>query len=111
MILDLFCITFIIVFIVDISGVVYHIKKYILKLLFKLKNPDPESMHIHLLECSLCITWWSGIIYILLTNNFNIYSLALVAVFSLLTSVIGNTIQLILDLCNTIISKIYSLIK
>jgi len=111
MITNLFYITFLIVFITDISGVTYYIKKTLLKLLFKSKNPDPDKFTIKILECSLCQVWWCGIIYLLATQELSFGSLALVAVFSLSTSVLGNLVQLVIDICNTVIEKIYILLK
>lgn len=111
MTLDLFYITFISVFIIDISGVIDYIKKQIVKILFKIDNPDPSYVKLPFITCSLCTVWWAGIIYILINNEFTFKNIALVAAFSLSTSVIYNVTQLLLDLINTLISKIYKLIQ
>lgn len=39
--------------------------------------------------CSLCMTWWSGIVYLLVTGRFCLSLLAYVAAFSFLSLPIG----------------------
>lgn len=113
MILDLFYITLILVFIIDISGFTYSIRDVISKYYskkFKI-NIDPENIKLPYITCSLCSVWWTGIIYLFVTHNITLCGLALVAIYSALTSVIASFMQLILDLCNSIISKIYKIIQ
>ena len=67
--INLTLITAIVVFIVDISGAVDSLKSGLKWILTKgkMKNSDYQ---LKPLDCSLCMTFWSGIIYLLITNNF-----------------------------------------
>lgn len=98
MYLDLFCIAFIMVFIQDISGVVYHLETSIGKLLNLRQKPS-----IKVLECSLCSTWWLGLIYLLCVGHFTIVNVAIVAMIAMLTPVIQDAERLIIDICGEII--------
>mgnify|MGYP003307854558 CR=1 FL=1 len=65
--IDLIIIQIIIVFIIDICGVVPNIKKGISRILTKGKIiTDDYSMKP--LDCSLCMCFWTCLIYSLLTN-------------------------------------------
>lgn len=113
MVLDLFYISLILVFIIDISGFTNSLRDAISKYYTKkLKiNIDPEEVKLPYITCSLCSVWWTGIIYLFVTHNISLYGLSLVGIYSALTSVMANFMQLILDLCNSIISKIYKIIQ
>lgn len=84
-ILDLLLIQCIIVFITDISGITHYIKKWIWKYLRGTTN-YPPSFELHLVECSLCQTWWIGLIYLIITHNISIPMIAYVAALSYLTT-------------------------
>lgn len=93
-ILDLFILTCIVVFIVDISGFVDNFKSCLKKILTHglLTNSD---YRLKPFDCSLCMTWWTGIIYLLCTGNFTIPMIGVVALFAFLTITIKNYIYII----------------
>ena len=64
--INLLCIQIVLVFIIDLSGVMNHISQFVWKWL----NPKLpyKGWMIPLASCSLCSTWWTGIIYILITG-------------------------------------------
>ena len=76
---DLLFLTLIVVFIVDISGFTESwlgaFSKWLGHPVYSLK---PFS-------CSLCMTWWSGIVYLLVTGRFCITLLAYVALMAFLS--------------------------
>jgi hypothetical protein len=67
MILDLICIWFICVLVIDISGFIDSIKYGLSYLLTKGKIPTTDY-RLKPIDCSLCATFWCGLIYVLVTN-------------------------------------------
>ena len=108
--INLTLITAIVVFIVDISGAVDSLKSGLKWILTKgkMKNSDYQ---LKPLDCSLCMTFWSGIIYLLITNNFTLPYLAFVCLLACFSGIIKNTILLVEDIITTIIQLIYKLIE
>lgn len=103
MIIDLICMTFIMVFIIDISGVVEHLENFLTKLFkskFQLHIPRPFS-------CSLCMTFWSGIIYIICNDEFSITSIAIVCLCALFSSTFTDAINVIINNIKKLLNKIY----
>lgn len=107
--INLTLIAAIVVFIVDISGAIDSLKSG-LKLILtkgKMKNSDYQ---LKPLDCSLCMTFWSGIIYLLITNNFTLPYLAFVCLLACFTGVIKTSILLVEDILIKITQLIYKLI-
>lgn len=103
MIIDLICMTFIMVFVIDISGVVEHLETFITKLFkskFQLHIPRPFS-------CSLCMTFWSGIIYIICNSELSITSIAIVSLCAMLSSTLNDVINVIINNIKKLLNKIY----
>lgn len=99
----------IVVFIVDISGAVDSLKSGLKWILTKgkMKNSDYQ---LKPLDCSLCMTFWSGIIYLLITNNFTLPYLAFVCLLACFSGVIKTSILLVEDILIKITQLIYKLI-
>lgn len=110
MILNLFIIAVITVFIIDISGFVNEVKLMISKWLTKGKIISAD-WDLKPFTCSLCMTFWIGLIYIICLNQFTLLNLLLVCVFSFLTPVINETLLLIKDLIIKLINKIRDLCR
>ena len=91
MYIDLLLLAVIICFIVDISGALRKFRK-------------PFS-------CSLCCSWWGGLIYLLVTRNFTIQGVAFVAVLSMMSSVITGFLLTLKELLNYILHKINSILQ
>ena len=107
--INLILIAAIVVFIVDISGAVDSLKSGLKWILTKgkMKNSDYQ---LKPLDCSLCMTFWSGIIYILITNNFTLPYLAFVCLLACFSGVIKTSILLVEDILIKITQLIYKLI-
>ena len=107
--INLTLITVIVVFIVDISGAVDSLKSGLKRILTKgkMKNSDYQ---LKPLDCSLCMTFWSGIIYLIITNNFTLPYLAFVCLLACFTGVIKTSILLVEDILIKITQLIYKLI-
>lgn len=91
MILDLFLITIIICFIIDISGIIESIEWWLSKWLkVNCKIPKPFS-------CSLCMTFWIGLIWISIFD-FTLLNFVYVCLFATLSEQISNFIIIIKQL-------------
>ena len=99
--LKLFELTVIVVIIVDISGFVDSIKSLIGKVL------HINNVSLKPLDCSLCMTFWASLIYLLITNELSITAVMVALLLSTMTPIIKDSIYLIRDLICTIISKAY----
>ena len=100
--LNLILIQFIVVNIVDISGIMDSIKNGLSKWLdIKITKPLP------LIGCSYCSTWWTGLIYLMVTGNVTLYYVAILLMICSLTTVTMEVIYLIQD----ILIKILQIIR
>lgn len=108
-IINLTLIAAIVVFIVDISGAVDSLKSGLKWILTKgkMKNSDYQ---LKPLDCSLCMTFWSGIIYLLITKNFTLPYLAFVCLLSCFSGIIKSSILLVEDILIKITQLIYKLL-
>lgn len=77
-------------FIADISGFPQHIRKILSRWLnIRIETLKP-------LDCSLCLTWWTGLIYLILTE-ITIKNIAILSISCALTPVIGEVIMALRD--------------
>ena len=98
----LLLIAFITVFIIDYSGFIDEMDKILTKVL-KSKTP----LHIPKpFSCSLCSTFWLGLIYLICVNQFTLLNIAGVIVVSAFTPEILAFIYLMKDLFNSIIDSV-----
>ena len=102
----------IIVFIVDLSGSIEHLVKPIVK--HFLHIPPHKDINLPLIECSLCVTWWTGLIYICIvsiTNSFTfnqfLILVSVLALVSFLTPVLKDLLVLVKDLIIRFIEVFY----
>lgn len=102
MILDLLYIAIILVFIIDYSGFITTIEDFV----SRTASHAGRKIHIRIprpFSCSLCMQWWSGLIYIIVTGNLSFKNLAIVALISASTIIIADIMDFIRDLLLTII--------
>ena len=108
MIINLFFITFIITFIIDYSGIIQSIENFLYKKIgkskFIVRIPKPFS-------CSLCMTFWTGLLYLIIIGCLNIQNIFIVCLFSISTKMIIDLIYLIIDFFDFILKKINGWIK
>lgn len=99
---NLILIGFIVVFMIDYSGFIDEADKILTKV-FKSKIP----LHIPKpFSCSLCSTFWLGLIYLLCAGQFNLLNIAGVIVVSAFTPEILAFIYFMKDLYNYIMDGI-----
>lgn len=104
--LNLLLLQLITVFVVDLSGVMTHIKRWIWRWL---KGEKPyKDFGFKPFDCSLCSTWWAGLIYLLITHSFTIPYIGYVALLAFLASTAAALLQLIKDILDYILWKISS---
>lgn len=113
MIVNILLIAIIIVFIVDLSGAIENLVKPVVK--HFLHIPPHKDITLPLIECSLCVTWWIGLIYVCwvsITNAFTfnqfLILISVLAVISFLTPVIKDIFLLIKDLIIRLIDVCYN---
>ena len=105
MIIELILIQLIIVFIIDLSGAVESFKLFISKILTK-GRIQTTNFDLKPFTCSLCSTWWIGLIYLLICHSFTIPYIALVALLSYLTPLSSSILLLIKDLAIFLVNKL-----
>lgn len=90
--IDLLILTLIIVFIVDVSGIVESVEQALSKRKKTVvRIPRPWS-------CSLCLSWWAGLIYLFVTQSFTIPMIGFVALMSLMTPVFSGILVSVREL-------------
>lgn len=107
--INLLLISLIVVFIVDISGVVDNLKSGIKWLLTKGKMSGSEY-RLKPLDCSLCMIFWICLIYLLIIGKFTLPYIAFTCLLATFSAILKNTILLLEDIINKIIQLIYKLI-
>ena len=114
-ILDLILLTIIICFIVDVSGFINDgIKPLIANIINRNSNIkiNPESINIPKpFSCSLCMTFWCSLGYLLFTSNFTLPYIALVSFLSLISSNISGFLFCVKDILALIENLIQRLIQ
>ena len=111
-IINILLLATIIVFIVHLSGAIEHLVKPIVK--YFLHIPPHKDINLPLIGCSLCCTWWIGLIYICIVSIANAFTfnqflilVSVLALVSFLTPVIKDILILIKDLIIRLIGVFY----
>ena len=87
------------IFIIDISGVMQSLVHPLLKKLFDIKG----QIKVPLFDCSLCVVFHTGWIYLLATNQFTAIAFLFTTMVSFLSSHICSLLLLISDSISTLI--------
>lgn len=98
-------------FIIDCSGFINSIKRQYLRKIFKIKNPDISNLNWKPFDCSLCMTFWLGIIYLLITSNFTLFNFAILSILSLMSSNVSGLLLTIKDFLSSFEMWLEKLIK
>lgn len=98
--LNLFLLTLICVYIIDVARFPDSIKSGLSILL------GYKVVHLKPLDCSLCASFWVGLLYLLITAQCNILNIAILLTFSVLTTNIADFIFNIKDLITRLIRLI-----
>lgn len=102
MLIDILLLTIIIVYVIDLSGIITQIEWWLSKMLdVKCTIPKPFN-------CSFCLSWWIGLIYLIITSNFTLTMICYVAMLSFLTPIINDIIILLRDTLRKLIQLFYT---
>ena len=104
--LNLLIINLVVILIVDISGFVPNLKRFISKWLTKDRITTTE-FSLKPFDCSFCMTFWSLLLYIAVTQQFTFINILGVVTITLFTDVTKQLLLLIKDLLLKMIDTIY----
>lgn len=103
--INILLIAVIVVCIVDISGFIDTLKSALSKLLTKGKFSN-SNYSLKPIDCSLCLTWWIGLIYLICYNSVSLLNIAILLLIAISTPIINDIIRLIQDLITKLIQVI-----
>lgn len=106
MILNLFIISIIWVLILDLTGFALTMDKLLYKLLYK-NRPFRTDAHFPPFDCSLCMTWWTCLIYLIVLNALSIPNIAFSLLFAWLTTTEKDILIFIKDLITKLLDILY----
>lgn len=109
MITDLICIAVITVFVVDLSGFMDTVKRWIWKWL--LKDRPYKDFSLKPFDCSLCMTHHICVLFALLSGCFSLPIWMFICVLSLFTGQIRGVLRLVGDLFVKAENKIYDILE
>lgn len=101
---ELLIISLIICFVIDFSGFIEEMEaiiKRMLKIPF-FHIPKPFS-------CTLCCTWWVGLIYLLCVGEFSIVNIGYVSILAGLSRVFADFMFAVIDILSKIVAEIHKL--
>ena len=105
MILRLLLLTLIVIFVIDFSGFPDTIKRALGKWLrCRVERLKP-------FDCSLCMTWWCGLLAIVICRQFTLCNIAVVALLALFADKIADVLRLVRDIISKGISKLYDIFE
>lgn len=107
--IKLILMAYIVVMVVDISGVIDSVKSGLKWLLTKGKMKD-SNYRLKPFDCSLCMTFWTGVIYLIIIGKFTIMYIAFVLLLACLAEVIKDSILLVKDVLITLEQLIWKLL-
>lgn len=108
--INLFILTCIIVFIIDLSGFVDEMVKRLYYKYIKVGDYHTLIPKLKPFTCSLCLSFWVGLFYLLITRQFTILMIGYVCLLAFLSPIIGDILVMIKDVLNKVINLIYKLI-
>lgn len=109
-ILNLFIISVIWVLILDLSGFALTIDKLFYKIFYP-KRPFREDAHFKPFDCSLCMTWWSCLIYLIVIHSLTLPYIAFSLLFAWLTTIEKDIFIFVKDLITKLIDILYNTFK
>lgn len=109
LLINILLIAVITVFIIDLSGAINNLVKPIVRKMLHL-SPNAD-IHLPLIGCSLCVTFWAGLIYLLAAGAFNLPGIVIVCIVSFLTPIISDTLILCKDILTKLIDLIYLMLQ
>lgn len=109
-ILNLFIISIIWVLILDLSGFGLTIDKLFYRIKYR-KRTFREDAHFPPFDCSLCMTFWTGLIYLVATASLTLPNIAFLLLFAWTTTIEKDIFIFVKDLTTKLINLLYALFK
>lgn len=109
-ILNLFIISIIWVLILDLSGFALTIDKLFYKIFYP-KRPFREDAHFKPFDCSLCLTFWSSLIYLIAIHSLTLPNIAIALIFAWGTTIEKDIFIMVKDMVTKLIDLLYTLFK
>lgn len=101
-IVDLFMISVIISFIIDLSGIVDSFKRLIVVKLLKFNN---ANISLKPFDCSLCMTFWVGLAYLIAFKSFTLPFILVVCLMAYMADITTLILMAVKDLIGKIINS------
>lgn len=108
MLTDIVCIATILVFIIDLSGVVDNVKRVIWKWL--IKDRPYQEFRLKPFDCSMCMTHHICVIYALICGQFSLPIWLFICVVAFLTPQIKGVLRLVSDVFIKAENMIYNIL-
>lgn len=108
MYLELLCVTLIIVWILDLSGVMSSIKHGIWKWVWNNKTPYQE-FSFKPWECSLCMTHHICLLLLFILYKFTIFNYAYICLLAFLTPIIKDILLLVREVMIWVLNRLFAL--
>lgn len=108
--LSLFLISLIVVIIVDLSGFIDSLKSGLKRIVTK-GRMSGSDYRLKPLDCSFCMTFWTGLVYLLITHSFSLWMLSYLLLLCVFTVFIKDVLIVIKDILSYIIRKLYEVIR
>lgn len=102
MIIDLICIAVIVVFIIDLSGWTETWTGWLKKWL---RLPKDRPLNLKPFTCSLCTTFWTGLIYICIQRQFTFVNCVNICILAYFTTTIKSMLVSIKGLIDILIYR------
>lgn len=109
-ILNLFIISIIWVLILDLSGFARTIDKLFYKIFYP-GRPFREDAHFKPFDCSLCMSWWSSLIYLIIVHSLTLPNIAIALIFAWGTTIEKDIFIMVKDMVTKLIDLLYALFK
>ena len=109
-ILNLFIISIIWVLILDLSGFALTIDKLFYKIFYP-GRPFREDAHFKPFDCSLCMSWWSSLIYLIVIHSLTLPNIAIALIFAWGTTIEKDIFIMVKDMVTKLIDLLYTLFK
>ena len=109
-ILNLFIISIIWVLILDLCGFARTIDKLFYKIFYP-GRPFREDAHFKPWSCSLCMCWWTSLIYLIVIHSLTLPNIAIALLFAWLTTTERDVLIFVKDLITKLLDILYNTFK
>lgn len=103
--LNLYLISLCWVIILDLSGFSETLKEIVGKIL-GLSPKVAQNLDLRPATCSFCMTWWTGLLYILIIGKVSFLTIAFTLICAYFTGTTKDLLYLVSDILTSIMSKI-----